>query len=165
MTDLELLRTAFRQSLTGTVEDHISDDQWERLACDELGAEERQHALDHMLDCPSCSDTYRAIHFLRREAAAFDAGVVQAFQEAFREVEPLLAYSVKANGNLSLLRRLRALGCGADITSLGELFRARKADIPPEDIVFAGVGKTEGEIVAALMEGIYGFNVRLVAYI
>jgi diaminopimelate decarboxylase len=88
------------------------------------------------------------------------AGRVQAFQTAFREVELLLAYSVKANGNLSLLRRLRGLGCGADITSLGELFRARKAGIPPEDIVFAGVGKTEGEIVAGLTEGIYGFNVE-----
>jgi diaminopimelate decarboxylase len=85
---------------------------------------------------------------------------VQTFQEAFSDVGTLLAYSVKANGNLSLLRRLQALGCGADITSLGELFRARKAGIPPEDIVFAGVGKTEGEIVACLNEGIYGFNVE-----
>lgn len=85
---------------------------------------------------------------------------VEAFQHAFREVEPLLAYSVKANGNLELLRRLRALGCGADITSMGELFRARKAGIPPEEIVFAGVGKTEGEIVAGLNDRIYGFNVE-----
>ena len=87
-------------------------------------------------------------------------GRVQTFQQAFPDVDMLVAYSVKANGNLSLLRRLRALGCGADITSLGELFRARKAGIPPEHIVFAGVGKTEGEIVACLNEGIYGFNVE-----
>lgn len=87
-------------------------------------------------------------------------GRVQDFQKAFTDVDMLLAYSVKANGNLSLLRRLQALGCGADITSLGELFRARKAGIPPEHIVFAGVGKTEGEIVACLNEGIYGFNVE-----
>lgn len=88
---------------------------------------------------------------------------VRLFQRAFAGVDLLLAYSVKANGNLTLLRRLRELGCGADITSLGELYRARRAEIPPEDIVFAGVGKTSEEIAAALGEGsggIYGFNVE-----
>ena len=52
-----------------------------------------------------------------------------------------MAYSVKANGNLSVLRRLRDLGCGADITSVGELHRARKAGIEPSRIVFSGGGK------------------------
>ncbi|HSG08613.1 MAG TPA: diaminopimelate decarboxylase [Longimicrobiales bacterium] len=85
---------------------------------------------------------------------------VQAFQTAFRGVDHLLAYSVKANGNLAVLRRLNALGCGADITSLGELFRARTAGIDPEKIVFAGVGKTVQEMRAALEAGIYGFNVE-----
>ncbi|MEQ8328941.1 MAG: diaminopimelate decarboxylase [Longimicrobiales bacterium] len=84
---------------------------------------------------------------------------IERFRSAFGS-DALLAYSVKANGNLELLRRLRAAGCGADITSLGELFRARKAGIPPESIVFAGVGKTEGEIAAAMQERIYGFNVE-----
>jgi diaminopimelate decarboxylase len=85
---------------------------------------------------------------------------VRAFHSAFGGVDHLLAYSVKANGNISILRRLRALGCGADITSRGELFRAEHAGIPPEDIVFAGVGKTEEEIAAALEYGIYAFNVE-----
>ncbi len=67
---------------------------------------------------------------------------------------------MKANGNLHVLRRLAALGCGADVTSLGELFRARRAGITPDRIVFAGVGKTEGEMAAGLQEGIYGFNVE-----
>lgn len=88
------------------------------------------------------------------------AARVAAFQAAFATADMLMAYSVKANGNVNLLRRLHALGCGADITSLGELFRARKAGIPAEQIVFAGVGKTEAEILAALGEGIYGFNVE-----
>ncbi len=85
---------------------------------------------------------------------------VRAFRTAFAGVEHLLAYSVKANGNLSILRRLHAMGCGADITSLGELFRARQAGIPGGVIVFAGVGKTVGEIEAALEYGIYAFNVE-----
>ncbi|MDX1493696.1 MAG: diaminopimelate decarboxylase [Longimicrobiales bacterium] len=85
---------------------------------------------------------------------------VALFHEAFAGVDHLLAYSVKANGNLSLLRELRDLGCGADITSGGELFRARKAGIAPDRIVFAGVGKTESEIAYALDEGILAFNVE-----
>jgi diaminopimelate decarboxylase len=85
---------------------------------------------------------------------------VRAFHDAFEGVDHLLAYSVKANGNLTILRRLRALGCGADITSRGELFRAHKAGFPPEQIVFAGVGKTEVEIAEALEHGIYSFNVE-----
>lgn len=85
---------------------------------------------------------------------------VRAFQEAFADIDHLLAYSVKANGNLTLLRELRALGCGADITSAGELFRAIRAGIPAKDIVFAGVGKSKAEISAALDAGILAFNVE-----
>jgi diaminopimelate decarboxylase len=85
---------------------------------------------------------------------------VRRFQAAFEGTDYLLAYSVKANGNLTLLRQLRDLGCGADITSAGELFRARCAGIEPSRILFAGVGKTEEEIAAALREGIYAFNVE-----
>lgn len=85
---------------------------------------------------------------------------VRAFQEAFAGVDHLLAYSVKANGNLGILRRLAAMGCGADITSAGELFRATRAGIDPDSIVFAGVGKTAPEMREALKLGIYGFNVE-----
>ncbi|MGB1658638.1 MAG: diaminopimelate decarboxylase [Longimicrobiales bacterium] len=87
-------------------------------------------------------------------------GRVAAFREAFEGAGPLLAYSVKANGNLTLLRELRALGCGADITSGGELYRAVSAGIDGSEIVFAGVGKSEAEIAFALDEGIYAFNVE-----
>ncbi len=84
----------------------------------------------------------------------------RTFGKAFAGVEHLVAYSVKANGNLSILRRLGALGSGADVTSAGELFRARTAGIPPERIVFAGVGKTEPEIRYALTEEIHALNVE-----
>lgn len=79
---------------------------------------------------------------------------------AFDPLDPLIAYSVKANGNLSILRLLAAEGCGADIVSGGELHRALRAGIPPERIVFSGVGKTEAELAAALDAGILCFNVE-----
>lgn len=82
------------------------------------------------------------------------------FDSAFAGVEHLVAYSVKANGNLALLRLLAEEGAGADIVSGGELFRALRAGIPAERIVFSGVGKTESELAAALEAGIYGFNVE-----
>lgn len=85
---------------------------------------------------------------------------LRAFQRAFADVEHLIAYSVKANGNLALLARLGALGAGADIVSLGELHRARLAGIPGERIVFAGVAKSEVEMRAALDAGILAFNVE-----
>lgn len=79
---------------------------------------------------------------------------------AFAGQDRLIAYSVKANGNLSILRHLGELGAGADIVSGGELYRARLAGIPADRIVFSGVGKTAMEMAAALDAGIYGFNVE-----
>src|SRR5690554_4308268 len=84
----------------------------------------------------------------------------RAFDQAFAPLDRLIAYSVKANGNLSVLRLLRGLGAGADIVSAGELYRARLAGIPAEKIVFSGVGKTVPELAAALDAGIYSFNVE-----
>jgi diaminopimelate decarboxylase len=80
--------------------------------------------------------------------------------EALGELPHLIAYSVKANGNLGVLRTVGAMGAGADIVSAGELFRALKAGIPAERIVFSGVGKTVPELAAALDAGIYAFNVE-----
>lgn len=84
----------------------------------------------------------------------------RAIEQAFRDVDHLIAYSVKANGGLAILDRLGRLGAGADIVSVGELHRARRASIPPDRIVFAGVGKTEAEMREALAAGIYAFNVE-----
>jgi diaminopimelate decarboxylase len=83
-----------------------------------------------------------------------------ALVQAFSETDMLLAYSVKANGNLGLLNRLARLGAGADIVSGGELFRSLKAGVPPSRIVFGGVGKREEELRAGLEAGIYAFNVE-----
>lgn len=84
----------------------------------------------------------------------------RAFDAAFAPLDRMIAYSVKANGNLSVLRLLRDLGAGADIVSAGELHRAQLAGIPSERIVFSGVGKTVAELAAALDAGIYSFNVE-----
>jgi diaminopimelate decarboxylase len=79
---------------------------------------------------------------------------------ALAPVPHLIAYSVKANGNLGVLRTLAELGAGADIVSGGELHRALLAGIPAERIVFSGVGKTVHELAAALQAGIRCFNVE-----
>lgn len=95
----------------------------------------------------------------------YDGAVLEdrarGFLAAFPGVDPfLLAYSVKANGSLALLDRLRRLGCGADVVSGGELFRALRAGIPPERIVFAGVGKTREELEDAVEAGIRAVHVE-----
>ncbi len=72
----------------------------------------------------------------------------------------LIAYSVKANGNLGVLKTLARQGAGADVVSGGELRRALKADIPANKIVFSGVGKTRAEMKLALEAGILQFNVE-----
>ncbi|MEC4682710.1 MAG: diaminopimelate decarboxylase [Nitrospirota bacterium] len=85
---------------------------------------------------------------------------ITTYQEAFRGHRTLVAYAMKANGNLGILSLLGELGAGIDVVSGGELFRARKAGIPGDRIVFAGVGKTEEEIAFALKEKILMFNVE-----
>ncbi|MFA5411663.1 MAG: diaminopimelate decarboxylase [Candidatus Omnitrophota bacterium] len=79
---------------------------------------------------------------------------------AFREIEPLICYSVKANSNLAILRALVDKGAGLDIVSGGELFRAMKAGCPAQKIVYASVGKTDKEIEEAIRRGILFFNVE-----
>jgi diaminopimelate decarboxylase len=79
-------------------------------------------------------------------------------QNAFAEVDPLICYSIKANGNLSILRMLAKAGSGFDAVSGGEIFRAIKAGAKARKIVYAGVGKTHDEIAQALDVGIHMFN-------
>jgi len=74
--------------------------------------------------------------------------------------DPLIAFAVKANSNLAVLRTLANLGAGADVVSEGEVRRALAAGVPPERIVFSGVGKTEGEIAFAVERGVAEINVE-----
>ncbi|MDD4955946.1 MAG: diaminopimelate decarboxylase, partial [Candidatus Omnitrophica bacterium] len=79
---------------------------------------------------------------------------------AFKSISPLICYSVKANSNLSILKALVGAGSGLDIVSGGELFRAIKAGCPANKIVYASVGKTDGEIRVSIKRGIVFFNVE-----
>jgi diaminopimelate decarboxylase len=81
------------------------------------------------------------------------------FAQAF-PADTLVAYSVKANGNLGVLKTLGALGAGADVVSGGELKKALAAGIPANRIVFSGVGKKRDEMKTALQAGIHQFNVE-----
>ncbi len=82
------------------------------------------------------------------------------FDSAFKDVPHITCYSVKANSNIAILKLFGSMGGGVDIVSGGELFRARKAGIPPERIVYSGVGKTLEEIDFALRENILMFNIE-----
>lgn len=83
-----------------------------------------------------------------------------SLDSAFEGVDHEVAYAVKANSNLAVLRLLASLGSGFDIVSGGELFRVLKAGGDPAKCTFAGVGKTRAEIEYALKEGIYSINVE-----
>jgi diaminopimelate decarboxylase len=94
-------------------------------------------------------------------ATAFAAGY-RAFADAFATERALICYAVKANSNLAVLRLFAGLGAGADVVSEGELRRALAAGVPPERIVFSGVGKTAEEMAAALVAGLHQINVESV---
>ena len=84
----------------------------------------------------------------------------KAYDSAFGSRPHLVCFAVKSNSNMAVLNLLAGLGAGADIVSGGELFRALKAGIPSERIVYSGVGKTEAEMAYALQQGILMFNVE-----
>jgi diaminopimelate decarboxylase len=74
--------------------------------------------------------------------------------------DPLIAFAVKANSNVAVLKTLARLGAGADVVCEGEVRRALAAGVPPERIVFSGVGKTPAEIAFALEVGVAELNVE-----
>src|SRR5581483_8219856 len=82
----------------------------------------------------------------------------KVFAGAFADVDALVCYAMKANSNQAVIATLAKLGAGADVVSEGELLRARAAGVPPDRIMFSGVGKTAREL--ALDEGILCVNVE-----
>ncbi len=84
----------------------------------------------------------------------------RVFESSFSEIPHIISFAVKANSNLAILNILAREGCGADIASGGELFRALEAGIDPRKIVYAGVGKTKEEIRYAIESDILFFNVE-----
>ena len=86
--------------------------------------------------------------------------VLRAALSGLGRGEPLIAYAVKANANLSVLKTLFALGAGADTVSEGEIRRALAAGAAPDRIIFSGVGKTAAELAYAIDVGVAEINVE-----
>lgn len=116
-----------------------------RLYCEDIKVED----LAREFGTPLYIYSYHTLvsHFLKLE-------------QAFKPINPLICYSVKANSNLAVLRALVNKGAGLDIVSGGELYRALKVGCSPKKIVYASVGKTEKEIEEAIRIGILFFNVE-----
>lgn len=129
---------------------HIPESPWfsyrdGALACDQVALE----SIASEFDTPA---------FVYSGAAIDDA--YRSIDEALGFAPHLIAYAIKANGNLAVLSRLASQGCGADIVSIGEMQRALKAGFPPERIIYSGVGKRREEIVAAARAGIRALHVE-----
>lgn len=84
----------------------------------------------------------------------------KAFDDAFEGIRHLTCFSMKSNSNLAVLRLFVLEGGGVDIVSGGELFRALKAGVDPEKIVYSGVGKRVEDLEYALRSDILMFNVE-----
>lgn len=109
------------------------------LSCDRVGLDE-------------LAETYGTPLYVTSAASLVERHGM--FEEAFAELPHLTCYSVKANFNLSVIKTFTRLGCGCDVNSGGELFRALKAGASPATILFAGVGKRPEEIAYAIESGV-----------
>lgn len=113
-----------------------------------------------------CAEEVSLAHLAREVGTPFycySSATLERHYKVFAAALPkdsLIAFSVKANGNLAVLKTLAKLGAGADVVSGGELRKARAAGIPAGRIVFSGVGKTADELKLALAEDIFQFNVE-----
>jgi len=115
---------------------HYTDN---KLNCDEIRLEELGSAFGtplYVTSTKSLVDSYKA------------------FERAFEALPHFTCYSVKANYNLGVIRTFAELGCGCDVNSGGELYRALQAGVAPEKIIFAGVGKKSAEIAYSLESGV-----------
>lgn len=88
---------------------------------------------------------------------------LRALQKGLKNVDHLICFALKSNSNLSILKLLAKAGAGMDLVTGGELFRAKRAGLPGERLVFSGVGKTEREIREAILQKIYSFNVESIS--
>ncbi len=87
-------------------------------------------------------------------------GHLKKLQTAYSAIDTTICYSIKACSNINILKILAQNGSGFDIVSGGELFRAKQAGADCSKIVYAGVGKTDKEILEALDAGIGYFNIE-----
>ncbi|MDB5310379.1 MAG: lysA [Gemmataceae bacterium] len=107
---------------------------------------------------PELADTYGTPLYVYSQATLLRH--LTEIQTAFAQANPIVCYSVKTNGNLSLCRLMAEHGAGFDVTSGGELYRALRAGSKGSKIVFAGVGKSDAEMKTGLENGVFLFNVE-----
>ena len=84
----------------------------------------------------------------------------KVFKKGLAGLPATICYSVKANSNIAVIKTITDMGAGADVVSSGELNRALQVGVPPEKIVFSGVGKTSDELSHALKENILQVNIE-----
>jgi diaminopimelate decarboxylase len=121
------------------------------------------HYCNRLLCCedvpvPTLAQTYGTPLFVYSKSTLLHH--LHELQRAFAPVNPLLCYSLKTNPNLAICRLMREHGAGFDVTSGGELYRALTAGGAGDQIVFAGVGKTDEELRYGLDSGALLFNVE-----
>jgi diaminopimelate decarboxylase len=108
---------------------------------------------------PALADQFGTPLYVYHQPALIDAA--RALDLSLAGPTPhLICYALKANPTLAVIQTFARLGLGADVTSGGELFRARRAGVSPEKIVFSGVGKTPAEMAQALDAGIRALHVE-----
>ncbi len=106
----------------------------------------------------SLAEKYKTPVYVYSKKAILDK--INQYKKAFASYDTLICYAVKANPNLSILKIMAENDIGCDIVSGGELYKAKKAGIPSNKIVYAGVGKTDFEIEYAIRENILSFNIE-----
>lgn len=74
MTEIDHIKEAFRASQPDGAEEHLSDIQWESLACGELDGKDHLAALDHILGCHQCTKIHQSLLVLNEKAHTFDPG-------------------------------------------------------------------------------------------
>lgn len=121
------------------------------------------HYKDRVLHCedvplPALAEYYGTPLYVYSQATL--SHHLRQLQKAFAEVDPLICYSVKTNGNLAVCRLMAEAGAGFDVTSGGELYRALAAGGVGDKIVFAGAGKTDAELRYGLESSVLLFNVE-----
>lgn len=111
-----------------------------------------------MIDFKALSETYGTPLYVYD----FDAMQLQfeSLKEAFKGRKSILAYAVKANSNLSVVKHFAQMGSGADCVSIGEVRRALMAGVPKYRVIFSGVGKRDDEIREAIESDILYINVE-----
>src|SRR5713101_4489059 len=121
------------------------------------------HYRNRVLHCeevpvPKLAETYDTPLFVYSRRTLLHH--LNQLKRAFAAAEPLICYSLKTNPNLSICRLMAENGAGFDVTSGGELYRAVTAAGVGDQIVFAGVGKTDPELRYGLESGVLLFNVE-----